>query len=96
MQVQMVDIAAYHVIEGHTASLIVNPIVVELGLVNRTDDMTIVPLIMVRMASPFTLDLGRLLFTVTSFSVNVVSLKLVNFFPSVRLLPMSSLSSLQP
>lgn len=48
------------------------------------------------MALPFTLDLGRLLFTVTSFSVNVVSLKLVNFFPSVRLLPMSSLSSLQP
>ena len=32
------------------------------------------------MALPFTLDLGRLLFTVTSFSVNVVSLKLVNFF----------------
>ena len=39
MQAQMVYISAYHCIESHTAAFIVNPIVVELGLVNRTDDV---------------------------------------------------------
>lgn len=39
VEVQVVDISTYHRVERHTATLIVNPIVVELGLVNRTDDM---------------------------------------------------------
>ena len=39
MEVQVVDISAYHGVERHTATLVVNLVVVELGLVNRTDDM---------------------------------------------------------
>ena len=39
VQVQMVDVAAYHCVESHTAALVVNPVVVELGLINRADDM---------------------------------------------------------
>ena len=39
MQVQMVDISSYHRIESHAAAFVVNPVVVELGLINRADDM---------------------------------------------------------
>ena len=39
VQVQMVDVAAYHGIKRHTAAFVINPIVVEFGLVNRTDDV---------------------------------------------------------
>ena len=37
MQVQVIDISAYHCVEGDPTSLVVNPIIVELGLVNRAD-----------------------------------------------------------
>ena len=39
VEIQVVDISTYHSVERHTATLVVNPVVVELGLVNRTDDM---------------------------------------------------------
>ena len=39
VQVQMVDISSNHCIESDPTTLVVNPIVVELGLVNRTDDV---------------------------------------------------------
>ena len=39
MQVQVIDISAYHCVEGDPTSLVVNPIIVELGLVNRTDNV---------------------------------------------------------
>lgn len=39
MQLQMVNVSAYHGIECHLAAFIVCPIVVELSLVNRTDDV---------------------------------------------------------
>lgn len=39
MQVQMVDVSAYHCIKSHAATFVVNPIVVEFCLVNRTDYM---------------------------------------------------------
>ena len=37
VQVQVVDIAAYHCVEGHPAPFVVKPIVVELVFVNRAD-----------------------------------------------------------
>ena len=37
VQIQMVDIAAYHCVEGHPAPFVVKPIVVEFGLVNNAD-----------------------------------------------------------
>lgn len=35
----MVDVSAYHGIESHPATFIINPVVVELARVNRTDDV---------------------------------------------------------
>ena len=37
VQIQMVDIAAYHCVEGDSAPFVVKPIVVELVFVNRAD-----------------------------------------------------------
>ena len=45
VQVQMVDVATYHGIEGHPATFVVNPIAVELCLVNRTDNVADVPVV---------------------------------------------------
>ena len=39
VQVQMVDISTYHGIESHTASLVVNPVVVKFSLIYGADDV---------------------------------------------------------
>ena len=39
VKIQMADISAYHVIERHPVAFVVRPIVVELCLVNGTDDV---------------------------------------------------------
>ena len=39
MQIQMIYVASNHCVESHSAALVVNPIVVELGAVGRTDDV---------------------------------------------------------